>query len=503
MRINAEEKTLDALAARITRLERGIVWASTFYVGWMAAQHTGISHYLISGIRGQLLSSSDVFEIAHTSHGVVGRDQVSLNDQNELPFPRSPPHPPTVPTISKLRSHFEEVDLPSRSHPTHNIAQDESMMALSETVLLARQGKPNNGFNTGRHLLEESNIAVYDDESEFCSQDVCGVDTFCDSLFFQRWTYLREEMHINELHDMSSVQHNVACHLLNIDQQRSPDEPDLNMDDGRLIQTFATTVLLWGDENYENRNLQQDSSGKGWLASILMAVMVGVAVVGTILLALVAACAQRFCWKKLRDRIIPSGFLEIGSVYWFALPGGSWIGLLVFGCTVALQLATFVSFLSYIWLDREDAEKRIDGDTNCNYNCAVYNTGDAVLWDYIPAAVVLIIYLMKDIVMSLRIIIRGGATKSIRVVLVGSTMLMMTTVALGTTLMYFIQLQPSRTDSLTNAVGVIIINDIDEKLFEMLRCVCPLWVQRQRAHYLQWVDEEEAGFLQTLTSNFQ
>jgi hypothetical protein len=121
----AEEKTLDALAARITRIERGLLWAAalcTICVGLMAAQHTGISHYLISGIqvRGQSLSSSDVFDIvdiAQTSH-----------DQNELPVPRSPPAPPTVPTISKLRKRVEEADLPTRSHPTHNIAQDESLM---------------------------------------------------------------------------------------------------------------------------------------------------------------------------------------------------------------------------------------------------------------------------------------------------------------------------------------------------------------------------------------
>jgi hypothetical protein len=115
-----EEKTLDALAARITRLEQGLLWAAvicTICVVLIAAQHTGISHILISGINGQSVSSSDVFETVHTSH-----------NQYELPFPRSPPSPPTVPTISKLRSHFEEVDLPSRSHPTHNIAQDESLM---------------------------------------------------------------------------------------------------------------------------------------------------------------------------------------------------------------------------------------------------------------------------------------------------------------------------------------------------------------------------------------
>jgi hypothetical protein len=487
MRMNAkdpEEKTLDALAARITRLERWLLWAATLCtlctlcVGLMAAQHTGISHYLISGIRGQLLSSSDVFEIEHTSH-----------DQNELPFPRSPPsHPPTLPTISNLQNHFEEVDLPSHIHPTHNIAQDESLMVISETALLAQQGETDNGFNTGRQLLEETNnVTVVHNESRMCLEDVCGVDTFCDSLFFQRWTYLREDMGVLELYDTSSVQHDVACHLLNKEQQRLPDDPDLNMENGRLIQTFAMTVLLWGDENYKNRNLSDSYDEILPPPATVIDVMITVAVVVAALLVIAATCAQMLCWKKLRDRVIPSGFLEIGSVYWFALPGGSWIGLLFFGSTVALQLATFVSFLYSISQDSDD-----DDDTNDT------NNAGTVIMDYIPAAVVLIIYLMKDIVMSFRMILRGGATKSIRVVLVGSTLLMITTVALWTTFMYFILLKPSQTESLANAVSVIIVNDIDEKLFEMLQCVCPQWVQHQRAKYLQWVEEEERGLLEKI-----
>jgi hypothetical protein len=200
-----------------------------------------------------------------------------------------------------------------------------------------------------------------------------------------------------------------------------------------------------------------------------------------LLIAMIATCVQRCCWKKLRNRVSQSAICEVGSVYWLALPGGSWIGLLVFGCTVALQLGTFISYLSFIMVETGGTEAT-DGDE------VVVDTDVVPLWDYIPAVVVLFFYLMRDIVMSLRIIIRGGGTKSSRNVFTGCTMLMMTLVALLTTLVYFYNVRPSRTESLTSAVNAIVINDIDKKVFEMLRYVCPQWVALQRAQYLQsWV----------------
>jgi hypothetical protein len=219
-----QEKTIDALASRITRLERLLLWAATLRVGWMAAQHTGFAISLdwISWKRGQL---------SHKSHG-VGRDlQESPNNKTELKLsPRSPPHPPTLPTTYKNQSLFEGVT---------DTMQNGSIFALRETMLSA----------TGE---QQEETTVVNNESKFCLHDVCGVETFCDSLTFQRWNYLRDEKGIGELDDRSALQHDVACHLL-IEQQRSPYEPDLNMEHDRLLQTFAMTALLWGDEHDNDR----------------------------------------------------------------------------------------------------------------------------------------------------------------------------------------------------------------------------------------------------------
>jgi hypothetical protein len=327
-------------------------------------------------------------------------------------------------------------------------------------VLLAHQGDTNNRLQkTGRQLLEEPTNAT-DAEIEFCSRNVCGDGTVCDSLFFQRWTFLRDDMGISELYDRSSVQHVVACSLL---EQSSPDEP--------VIETFPSLVFLV-EELYGENYQEIDIFGSSAMTVAMVCVVLGA---GS-LLAIITTCVQRFWWKQLRDRISPSAFCEIGSVYWFALPGGSWIGLLVFGCTVALQIAIFFYSLS------------------CIVSLTAYTisplTGAFSLLNYIPGAVVLFVYLMKDIVMSLRIIIRGGATKSIRIVFTGCTMLMITMAAVATTFFYFVMSAPPRSESLTSAVNAIIVNDIDEKVFEMLRCVRPQWVELQRAQYLQRVEAE-------------
>jgi hypothetical protein len=192
------------------------------------------------------------------------------------------------------------------------------------------------------------------------------------------------------------------------------------------------------------------------------------------------ASGQQSRWKKLNDEFNPSEHCDTGSVYWFALPGGSWIGCLVFGITVALQLSTFYFILYHIQKDdTPEDDKPEDDEKNAPYIA------------YIPAAVVVFIYLQKDIMMSLRIIIRGGSTGGFRCFCTGFTMLFITTVALGITFQYFTAYSPSPAESLTSSVNIIVVNEIDEKLYDMLVCACPRWVKRQRTQYLQRVEKDQ------------
>ena len=175
---------------------------------------------------------------------------------------------------------------------------------------------------------------------------------------------------------------------------------------------------------------------------------------------------------KHRD---PQGLYADDSVYCFIF-STNWKAKFIFFTTVILQFLLF-----YTYLDASDFRKDYTAwqfSYHCAENsldCTSVNTRTYFGWSIF--AIVTTVYLGHDIVTSVLQIYQSVILKSMPLLLSGFIILGLTLCALITSIVYNTALAVTDTDLIMNAVILLFINDMDEKILMVMDGMHPVWTK--------------------------
>ena len=149
----------------------------------------------------------------------------------------------------------------------------------------------------------------------------------------------------------------------------------------------------------------------------------------------------------------------------------------VFTITAVIQMLLFYFYLEPSELDSEETDYQFSYICpSNNTTCTALISVDIIGW--LMFVCVTVIYLAPDILRSFRLINKAICHKEIMLMLSGVIILGLATLALFTSTVYNIALAESNTDLIMNAVILLFINDLDEKILMIVQNIAPSWSNR-------------------------
>ena len=148
--------------------------------------------------------------------------------------------------------------------------------------------------------------------------------------------------------------------------------------------------------------------------------------------------------------------------------------------TAFTQISLFAAYLEASSLDfffSSNAYPFICPDNT--FECEQINSNSVGIFGWIMFFVVTVLYLAKDLGMSVIQIAKGTTLMDYRLMISGLVLLMLTVLAAFTSYVYNAASVETNADLITNAVILFFINDIDERVMSALNILAPGWTENK------------------------
>ena len=197
---------------------------------------------------------------------------------------------------------------------------------------------------------------------------------------------------------------------------------------------------------------------------------------------------------RIFPKIDSSRVYNEDSTYCFILTE-DWRAWVIYFVTITIQVLLFIIFL----LASNFASNESDWNftfrcPNNNKECKDYDTSGKLGWTL--SVLVLVSYLGTDLVKCFYQLRMGiFPVAHYRLLFSGMMLACMTLLAAFTTIVYNYALAESNTDLIVNVVILLFINDIDEKVLNVIEVIAPEWIE--------YVSEEVRDYLRVVSNNAQ
>ena len=198
--------------------------------------------------------------------------------------------------------------------------------------------------------------------------------------------------------------------------------------------------------------------------------------VTVIIFILIKMISKSGLWRSIKERDILKDYCR-DSVYCFIFSdhlGADFIYVI----TAAIQICLFAAYLDASSKDSlfsSDAYPFVCSDNNLK--CEQIHSNAVGDFGWVLFFMVTILYLAKDLGMSLIQIGKGTTLLDFRLIISGLILLSLTVLAAFTSYVYNVASVETNADFITNAVILFFIHDIDEKVMSALNILVPDWTE--------------------------
>ena len=213
------------------------------------------------------------------------------------------------------------------------------------------------------------------------------------------------------------------------------------------------------------------------LISIIFSIAVPIGL-GIVIFFIVKTTAKFVLWDFMKERSILL-YYSADSVYCFIFTNSPTAGIIYF-MTAAIQICLFAAYLNASSMDfffSSNAYPFICPDNS--FECEPIHFNFVGIFGWILFFVVTVLYLAKDVGMSLIQITKGTTLTDYRLMMSGIVLLSLTILASFTSYVYNASSVETTADLITNAVILFFINDIDERVMSALNVLVPDWTGKQ------------------------
>lgn len=185
-----------------------------------------------------------------------------------------------------------------------------------------------------------------------------------------------------------------------------------------------------------------------------------------------------YCIRKTPFRVPHThSIYSADSMYAFIL-ADSWISWLLYFVTAAIQCLLFAIFIESSSFQSEESAWQFtfrcpNNDIKCHDESSVTKYGWLLFF------IVTVSYLGSDLVLSVVQLHISIHLLDIRLFISGSFLFILSATALYASTLYNTALAESNPDLIMNAVILLFINDLDEKILSMLYLIAPVWTEDQ------------------------
>ena len=234
-----------------------------------------------------------------------------------------------------------------------------------------------------------------------------------------------------------------------------------------------TCTMCCNSEDVCQENIQWKLSTTS--LSVLFSFVLPTAV-AVIIFLLVKTISKSDLWRLIKERDILKDYNE-GSVYCFIFSNHRGAAL-IYVTTAALQISLFAAYLDASSLDlffSSDAHPFLCSENN--FFCEQINFNSVGDFGWFLFFMVTILYLARDLGMSLIQIGKGATLLDFRLTISGLVLFCLTVLAAFTSYVYNTASAEKNADLITNAVILFFINDIDERVMCALNILIPDWTE--------------------------
>ena len=165
---------------------------------------------------------------------------------------------------------------------------------------------------------------------------------------------------------------------------------------------------------------------------------------------------------------------------WCFIFTNSLVAALIYFMTAFTQISLFAAYLHASSLDfvfSSNAYPFVCPDNI--FECKQIHDNSVGKFGWLMFFVVTVLYLAKDLGMSVMQIVKGATLMDYRLMISGLVLLMLTVLAAFTSFVYNKASVETSADLITNAVILFFINDIDERVMSALNILAPGWTENR------------------------